>query len=924
MVKFPFELHIIAFLLFFAVQQAKSQDVVPEGKDVISADSVAVINLSSDSTIVSTDSINNRNALDAPVNMTAKDSMVMVMDGGNFLYLYGSGTIDYKDIHLDAENIEMDADKSEIHARFGVDSTGVKFGFPIIKIGEQQEIETEKLRYNFDTKKMFTNNVITQQGDGYIKAEVAKRMPDESFHMHNGKYTTCDDPECPHFYFVLTKAKTRPGKSTVTGPIYLNVEGVPLPIGLPFAYLPASSDYSSGLLTPSYSDELTRGFSLKDFGYYFAFNNHVDLELRGEIFTKGSWSISANSKYRKIYKYSGDIQASYLVTKIGDSDTKNLPNSDYNVSRDIKFNWKHQQDPKANPYGIFSANFQFSTSSYNRNNFGSTTLSQMTENTKASSISYNYRSPSPTLPISINTSASVNQRSRDSTISVSVPDMTISLSNIYPFKRKEQVGSDRWYEKIYMSYTSTIRNSINNVKENEFLNKNFFNDWKNGIKHNIPVSASFNFLKHINISIGFNYNENWYFNRSDYTYDYDLRRIVQLDTIMNGFYRTFQYDASVGLNTKFYGSYKFLPALSKTLGKWVEKTEIRHVMTPSISFIGAPDFSNPDWGMYKEIKYIDNPYTHNVKSERVPLYQNHLFQGPSSGKTGAISISLANNLEAKVPIAGTDSTRKITLIDNFGLSTSYNFLRDSLNWSDINASLRLKVFKTNINFSTSFEAYEYDENARHINRLRWKTGKGFWRLGRFTGTSTSTRYSINNDTFNKLFKRGNKDGDTNNNSQDSEGDIDNLSENRSSRPSLSSTKKKEGDYDSDGYLLSNILWELSFDYSIGVSYDRQNFDKVNREYPYKLNQNFGFNGRLSPTKSWDISFSGSYDFETKSVVHMHCSLSRKMHCWQMTASLVPIGPLKNYSFTIAINSPLLQDFKYQQSSNYRDALNWGR
>ena len=938
MVKIPFELQIIAFLLLFAAQQAISQNVVPVERDIILDNSAAVIeiendsidtlNLSGDSTVVKSDSIKKRNTLNAPVKMNAKDSVIIDLENKKFLYLYGKSSVKHEAMNLDGEIIEMNADKSEIHARFGVDSAGVKFGYPVFKSGEQ-ETEMEKLWYNFNTEKMFTNNVITQQGEGYIKAQAAKRMPDETFHLHNGIYTTCDDPECPHYHIVITKAKSRPGKSTVTGPVYLVLEGVPLPfIGLPFAYIPATSNYSSGILMPTWGTEMARGYSLTNGGYYFAFNDHVDLELRGEIYTKGSWGLSANSRYKKIYKYSGNFIASYLVTKIGDSDTKHLPNSDYSVSRDIKVAWSHQQDAKANPFGTFSANLNFSTSSYNRNNFGSSTLSQMTENTKASSVSYSYRSPSPNLPLSVNASASINQRSRDSTISVSLPDMTISLSNIYPFKRKEQIGPQLWYEKIYMSYTGTIRSSINNVKEKDFFNQNYIKDWKNGMKHNIPVSASFNLLRYINISTSFNYSENWYSNRYDYGYDYAAKRVVPIDTI-DGFFRTYSYNTSVSMNTKWYGTFKPLPFLSHLFGDWVKKTEIRHVVTPTVSFSGAPDFSNPSWGMFKDVHYFDNTQLDPHRIQRISLYQNHLFGGPSAGRTGAINFTLDNNLEAKIPVSA-DSTRKVSIIDNLGLGTSYNFLADSMNWANINASIRLKIFKTNLSFSGQFDAYKYNENGVHINEHRWKTGRGIGRLGRFMGTSTSYSYTFNNDTFKKLFgKKDNDSGDSGDNgSQNNEGDNDENAENqeatRPSRPSLSGVKKSEGDFDSNGYLIFDIPWSFTLNYSIGVAYDRQKFNKETREYPYRINQTMGFNGNFSPTKAWDINFGGSYDFEFKKVVNMHCGITRKLHCWNMSASLVPIGPYKNYSVTIQINASMLQDLKYRQSSSPYDALNWGR
>lgn len=930
MVKVPSNIWIVVALLFVTLQKAIAQDtVVINNKEIISNDSIGGI-VSEDDLIASNETEGKiitvqsdsarQNSIDAPVYLTAKDSMIMITEGGNTLYIYGEGSAKYKEDVLNAEYISMNADNNTLYATFGIDSLGTKIGFPVFKSKDQEaETEMEELNYNIKTKKMFIRNVRTKQGEGFITAGVAKKMPDDSFYMLNAKYTTCDNTECPHFYFNLTRAKFQAGKNTVTGPAYLVIEDVPLPLAIPFGFFPASKSYSSGILMPTYGDEMARGFSLRDGGYYFAFNDYIDMELRGEIYTKGSWGVSARSSYTKLYKYSGGFNASYLVTVLGDKDTKDLPNTDYSKSRDIKLTWNHRQDPKSNPYGTFTANVNFSTSSYNRNNFRESTLSQMSENTKASSVSYSYKSPSPSLPLTINSSFSVNQQSRDSTLSVSLPDMTISINSIYPFKRKEQIGSERWYEKIYLSYSGTLKNNINNVKEYDFLKKSLIKDWRNGMKHAIPVSASFNLFKHITVSTQVNYNENWYTNRFDYRYNREKNDIIPADTLY-GFFRTYDYGGSISLNTKLYGMFKPWDLL----GKWTKGVQIRHVLTPTVSFSGAPNFSDPKYGMFKDIKYIDNSL--KMKNVRYPLYNNHLFGGPSSGRTGAINFSLDNNLEAKIPIAGTDSTRKVSLIDNFGMRMSYNFLADSMNWSNLNANIRFKLFNSSINLSGNFDTYLYDENGHSINTPRWKkAGKG---IGRFTGTSTSYNYTINNEALKKIFRKGEKDtekNDKNDPSTSQEGISGQMEgeENRNTRQSLFNSKKQEGDYDPDGYLLFTIPWNLTLNYSINLAYDRQNFNKIKREYPYKISQTLGFSGDISPTKAWRFTFGGSYDFDTKSIANMFCSISRQMHCWSMSASIVPIGPFQNYSFSIAVNSTLLQDFKYQQSSNYRDAINWG-
>jgi hypothetical protein len=472
-----------------------------------------------------------------------------------------------------------------------------------------------------------------------------------------------------------------------------------------------------------------------------------------------------------------------------------------------------------------------------------------------------------------------------------------------------------------MSYTGTLANSISNVKENDFFHKNLIKDWKNGMKHNIPVSASFNLLRFITISPSVNYSESWYTTRIDYGYDSDVGRISPLDTT-NGFYRVYDYNVSMSANTKVYGMYKPLPIF----GKWTKGVQIRHVLTPSVSFSGAPDFSDPRFGMYEKLTYF-NERTQQMEVELYSPYKDQLWGAPSTGKTGSLNFSLENNLEAKIPIAGTDSTRKVSLIDNLGLSMGYNFLVDSFKWSNLRASVRLKLFgRSNLSLSGEFDTYCYDENGRRINVTRWQGGKG---IGRFRGTSTGYSYSLNNNVIKKLFAGSEEKGSGLDDSAN-QGDLglDALGgQDEGDTPqktSLRQPKKSDsGDYDSDGYFLLDIPWNLSFNYSVNMGYDLQHFDHKKREYPYKISQTLGLTGDITPTKGWNMSFSTSYDFDYKKFATMQCSITRQMHCWSMSASVIPIGPYQSYNFTIAVSSSLLKDLKYTQSSNYRDAATWG-
>ncbi|MDR1369918.1 MAG: LPS-assembly protein LptD, partial [Dysgonamonadaceae bacterium] len=874
-------LFVVILLCVFAIQIVKSQDRLTSDPirylpaDSIRSDSLPVDSLQTDS--VPADSTANT-AIDSPVVYDAKDSIVTTMDGSNLIRLYGDAKVTYKNMELTGEYIEIDADKNMVFATFGIDSIGDEFGYPIFKDAGNQ-YEMKKMWYNFKTKKGYIFDVITQQDEGYVTAGRTKKMDNDDLFMVDGKYTICDDHDHPHFYFNLTKAKVQPGKNVVTGPAYLVIEGVPLPVAIPFGFFPFQSNYSSGIIMPTYGDEMSRGFFLRDGGYYFAFNDYVDLALTGEIFTKGSWGLAAASKYKKKYKFSGNFNASYLLTKL---------DNEGGSSTDFKVAWSHSQDPKMNPFSTLSASVNFTTSSYNYNSMNSMYTSDAYQNTKSSSINYTRRFPNSPWSISLN--STINQQSRDTTLSVTLPNMTITMSDIYPFRRKEMVGSPRWYENIRMSYTGELKNSITNVKEYEFMKKNIIKDWKNGMMHRIPVSASFNLFKYINITPNLNYNSRWYTNEINQTYDPVRKQMVVSDTTY-GFYRVYDYSAGISANTKLYGFFKPWGIL----GNWAKNTLIRHVVTPSIGFSGAPDFSNPRYGFYKErtVRFGQpgDPYYTDTIVKYSP-FQNGIFGPPSSGKSGSLSLSLDNNVEAKYTTP--DTTKKISLIDNLRFSTSYNFLADSMNWSDLSVNMRLKLSKSyTLNLQGMFDVYTYNDEGRRINVPRWKAGKG---IGRLMSTGTSFSYTLNNETLKKLFGKGKADpaGDPGGDGHEGEGDGD-LDHDHGedgltadNKPaSLRSKKEKQGEFDSDGYMIMNVPWNLSLSYSLALSYDRSTdsngkYKKFkNNEFGYMITQNVGLNGNISPTKGWSFNFSTAYDFDYKGFTYMQCSIQRDLHCWQM-------------------------------------------
>ena len=618
------------FCSFYAeAQRVRGKRMRGGDRNSVTADSLQRDSLAMDSLGIDTlaaDTAKKKEPLDAPVTYEASDSIVFTK--GGYAHLYGEGKVNYQNIELTSAIISMNMDSSTVYARGVTDTTGVESGKPVFKDGDTP-YESKTMRYNFKTKKGFINNIVTQQGEGYVTSEEGKKGANDEIYMRHGKYTTCDNHEHPHFYLQLSMAKVRPKKNVVFGPAQLVVEDVPLPIAVPFGFFPFNSSYSSGFIMPTYGDELNRGFYLRDGGYYFAISDKMDLKVLGEIFTKGSWGLSVASNYNKRYKYSGSFNASYLVTKTGE---KNMP--DYSVSKDFRIQWSHRQDAKANPNSSFSASVNFATSSYDRSSLTSLyNPQQYAQNTKASSVSYSRNFPE--IGLNISGAFNITQNTRDSSLSMTLPDVNISLNRIYPFKRKKAAGDERWYEKISLQYTGSITNSIS-TKDN-LLFKTPLTQWENGMQHKIPVSATFNLFKYINIVPSFNYTERWYLRKVKQSYDPSPASTdhVRRDTI-NGFNRVYDYNLALQMNTKLYGMYKPLFMKSKEI-------QIRHVFTPTVSYTYTPDFGKARYGYYDTYTYTDEDG--EVRTVEYSPYEGAVYGVPGKNMSQNISFSVDNNLE---------------------------------------------------------------------------------------------------------------------------------------------------------------------------------------------------------------------------------------------------------------------------------------
>ena len=874
-----------------------------EKTDSLHRDSVALDSLGMDSLAV--DTTKKKEPLDAPVIYEASDSIVFTKDG--YAHLYGEGKVNYQNIELTSAVITMNMDSSTVFAKGVADTTGLETGTPIFKDGETP-YESKIMRYNFKTKKGFINNIVTQQGEGYVTSEEGKKGADDEIYMRHGKYTTCDNHEHPHFYLRLSMAKVRPKKNVVFGPAQLVVEDVPLPIAVPFGFFPFNSSYSSGFIMPTYGDEMNRGFYLRDGGYYFAISDQMDLKVLGEIFTKGSWGLSAASNYNKRYKFSGSFNASYLVTKTGE---KNMP--DYSVSKDFRIQWSHRQDAKANPNSSFSASVNFATSSYDRSSLSSLyNPQQYSQNTKASSVSYSRNFPE--IGLNISSTFNITQNTRDSSLSMTLPDVNISLNRIYPFKRKKSVGDERWYEKISLQYTGSITNSIS-TKDN-LLFKTPLTQWENGMQHKIPVSATFNLFKYINIVPSFNYTERWYLRKVKQSYDPSPASTdhVKRDTI-NGFNRLYDYNLSLQMNTKLYGMYKPLFMKSKEL-------QIRHVFTPTVSYTYTPDFGKSRYGYYDTYTYTDEDG--EVRTVEYSPYEGAVYGYPGKGMSQNISFSVDNNIEMKMK-SDKDTTgyKKISLIDQLGASLSYDVANKR--WSDLSMNLRLKLTKSytfNMNASFATYAYEFDENGNVVvgDRTEWSYG----RFGRFQGYSGSFSYTLNNDTFKKLFGKKEEDEKNKDNKGKEENEDEETDEETEEQNNNSNMRKTEkASVDSDGYLAFKFPWSVSLSYSYSIREDRsKDINIKTMRYPYSLTHSLNVSGNFKIGSRWNMTYSTGYDFTSKEMSMTTLNITRDLHCFNMSCGLV-FGPFTSYNFSIRANSSMLTDaLKWDQRSNTGSAVTW--
>ena len=815
--------------------------------------------------------------LDAPISGKSTDSLVYDVRR-KLVYVYNQGDVTYQNNNLKADFMRIDMESKLIHAYGKADSLE---GKPVNTKPEFSDgsasYQMDTITYNLDTGKAKIKGVATQQGDGWLVGGSVKRMPDNTFNIQGGQYTTCEQTDHPHFYLAMTKAKVIPGKKVVTGPAYLVMEDVPIYfLGIPEGFFPINMGPKSGLLMPSYGEEASKGFFLRDLGYYFTLGEHADLAVRGGIYTLGSWEASAASRYIKRYKYSGSFNLQYSNIKTGE---KGEP--DYIKQSNFRIQWSHQQDAKANPGSTFSASVNFATSGYNK--YSATNLNDILSTQTNSSISYSKNWAGT--PFSLSANMAVSQNSQNKTISVTLPTVVFNVSRIYPFKSKNRIGKERWYEKISMQYTGKMTNMVTTT-ESEILSKKTLDNMKNGIEHSIPVSASFNLFNYINISPSINYNEKWYFKKQEYQWNPLTNRTDTLPS-QYGFYRLYNYNFSVSSSTTLYGMYDFT---KKRRDRKIQA--IRHTITPTFGFSYAPDFSDPKYGYYltRQTDSTGNVTTYSP-------YAVNAYGVPSSGRSMSMNFALSQNLEMKVHKR--DTVQKIKLIDELRISGSYNFLADSMRLSTIPVSFRTTIFKNfGINLSLTLDPYRVTPEGKRYDKLFFP--------GRVTSTGWSFGY-----TFKSREDR----------SQTAINDITSIPpeyQNPYYDPYGQLDPVLRRQYMAQAYYDFSLPWNFGFNYAVNYSISYTNNGTTG--YKKNITQTVGFNGSLNVTPKTGITFQGGYDIKTRKLTTSSISITRDLHCWQMSFSWIPFGFHRSWSFNIGVKAASLSDLKYDKSQSMYDNL----
>lgn len=801
------------------------------------------------------------------------------------VFIYGNADLSYGDMHLTAGFIEIDFNKNELFASGMPDTAGVIQGRPVFTEGAQS-FQSDELRYNFETSRGRTVGVVTEEADGFVHGDVVKLQPTREVHVADGKYTTCDHSD-PHFHIAFRRAKIIPDDKIVSSFAFLVIRDVPTPLFVPFGFFPNRRGQASGILVPSYGESRNRGFYLENGGFYWGINDYIDLSIRGDIYSRGSWALRLGSDYNVRYRYSGNVNLGYAINVLGE---RNLPG--YQRSKDFRIQWSHRQAPQAHPTRNFRASVNIVSAQTSR--FNPVSDDDYLSNTFSSNISYS-RSWANRYNLSANLRHSQNTNTQ--MVDLTLPDINFSVSRFYPLRTNSSPADMRWFEDINMTYNMSARNQVS-IADSLLFTEDGLSAFRSGVRHEIPVSYSARVLNHFNFSSSINYNERWYFSTIRESWDADLANDqmggVVRDTISE-FAAIRDFSFSTGLSTRLFGMMQFQRG---------PVTALRHVMSPNVGFSYRPDFADPSWGYY-------DTYYDPVREQEVQyaIFQDGIFGGPQPGRSGNISLSISNNLEMKVRNRRDpdEEERKIVLVDNLRISTGYDIARDSLNFNDIRVSGRTRLMDNfDISYSSSWTPYARDAEGRLIDEFLWETDNRLLQLN-------NTNWGLNlNYTLQSGSRRGNGNGDPGFEAAPHGGDAPGLPPDQHNNDMPPEEIPEMAPANGVDY---SIPWNLTFSYSFDYRSRYQHAqDRMDRTYI----QSLSVRGDVHLTPNWRIGFRSGYDFDNNQLTYTSIDVHRDLHCWEMTFNWIPMGFRQSYNFTIRVKSSVLQDLKLTRQRHHLD------
>ena len=856
------------------------------------ADSLAADGVQADS-LMTADTAR-KGMLEMPAFSTAVDSVIEDFSSGRqMIYYYGEASVTYGDMKLTAEYMEYDVERQVVYAAGVADTAGVVKGKPEMTQGGKT-YSMDNVFYNFKTNKARIKNVVTSEEDGVLRGENINMMPDRSVNISGGKYTVCD-AEHPHFYLKMTKAKieTQPKQKTVFGPAYLVLADVPLyPLMLPFGFVPKRPERASGILFPNFGEEASRGLFIKDGGVYFVLGDYFDVALTGSLYSKGSWNVNMSTRYKLRYKFDGSLDITYSNDQTGERGS-----TDFFQTKNFSVKWSHAQDSKARPGTSFRASVNFSSPSNNQYNY--TDINQALENQVSSSISYS-RTWSA---LSVSVNGLHSQNSRDSSYAITLPNITLNVNRFYPFRRKNRVGPEKWYEQFALSYNTTLQNKIN-FKASEVRDPDFWDKMQTGMTHNFSIGLpTFTILKYLTLAPSVSYGMNWYFSSQSMYYNPETDEV---ETIRTGLFEDFgashNFSASASLSTRLYGLFNFRRGKLKA---------IRHMISPSLSVSYAPEMGTRLNG-YRVYNYTDiYGADHSVEYNK---WAGGLYSPPSPGQTASLGFQIGNNLEAKV-VDRKDTTgtgmKKIKLIDNLNISGSYNFLADSMKLSNINVNMTTNVLeKVSISAGMTLDPYAVDGQGQRYNRYNVTAVPGF-RLVRLTNANVSLGFSL----------QGEGKGKGNDGSLAGGGGGGVKVTGESPAYTRVFYHPVTGEYIPGGwvyYLNPEVPWSLSFNYSYNYS---KSYQYSNDQLIVRNNhtQTLNVTGQVRITKALNLNLTSGFDITRLKLTTTQISATYDLHCFQISFSWVPIGQWKQWSFRINAKAAALADLlSYRKGTSQWD------